>query len=110
MRSNRGSSSFACVSSRILFAFVYLTNVAGGETHFPNARVRVAPRAGRLVLWPNVKDADPSTLDATLSHEACTVDAGVKYAVNFWLHRQPHGGGGLDRLRSARRPPRGQRA
>ena len=55
----------------LLTLMVYLNDpVAGGETHFPDCEVTVAPRAGMALLF-----------DHHLLHESRTLRAGVKYAV-----------------------------
>ena len=68
----------------------------------------MTPKLGRAVLWPSVLDSDlltgerqraprqavngassrlPSrTGEPKTHHEAVTVEAGVKYAANLWIH------------------------
>lgn len=58
---------------------------AGGETHFPQAGLKVAPVAGNLLAWNNldpIGEPNPLTL-----HEGMPVAAGVKYIVTKW-HRE----------------------
>ena len=81
---------------RILTAFLYLTDVAaGGETRFtlgPGGQaetVAVQPAAGRLVLFPNVLDAEPHVADYRTRHEAATVAGGLKLGLNVWVHLCP---------------------
>ena len=86
---------------RMLTAFLYLSDLpgddAGGETAFPRlpgsgksrtgGPLLVAPRVGRLVVWPNVRDDQPSrgVADLRMLHEARAVRRGVKYAANVWI-------------------------
>jgi len=46
----------------------------------------VTPKLGRAVLWPSVLDSDLLTGEPKTHHEAVTVEAGVKYAANLWIH------------------------
>ena len=72
---------------RILTFFIYLNNVRkGGETAFPDIGVKVKPRKGAAVMWPNVPTNNLfSRLDAT-HHAALPVIKGVKHGVNAWIH------------------------
>ena len=46
------------------------------------------PKKGAAVLWANVKDDDPRTVDYRTEHEAVPVDDGVfKLAANMWLYQ-----------------------
>ena len=86
---------------RALTALLYLSDLpegGGGETAFPRltqahggAPLAVAPRVGRLLVWPNVRDDEPTlgVADLRMLHEARTVTAGTKLAANVWvrLHR-----------------------
>lgn len=49
---------------------------------------KVMPKRGRVVIWPNVYDEDPSKEDERTSHAATPVEKGVKYASNLWLHER----------------------
>ena len=44
------------------------------------------PKRGRVLIWPSVKDADPSLKDSRTDHQALPVEAGIKYGANAWLH------------------------
>eukprot|EP00540_Astrosyne_radiata_P005625 CAMPEP_0116864522 /NCGR_PEP_ID=MMETSP0418-20121206/24868_1 /TAXON_ID=1158023 /ORGANISM="Astrosyne radiata, Strain 13vi08-1A" /LENGTH=83 /DNA_ID=CAMNT_0004499751 /DNA_START=209 /DNA_END=460 /DNA_ORIENTATION=+ len=69
--------------------FLYLNDVHdGGETHFPHLNITVAPRRGRVLMWPSVRDDDPNVIDGRTQHEALTVEKGIKYAANAWVHRR----------------------
>ena len=66
---------------------MYLNDGAeGGETHFPQLNISVAPKRGRALLWPSVLDSDPNERDFRTEHEAVTVTRGQKFAANYWLH------------------------
>ena len=83
-------------------AMVYLDEPeAGGETVFPHATVRVAPRAGTLLTWNNMNAAgDPSRY---AHHEGAPVTAGVKHVLTKWFReRHWEGSERSDALRAAR--------
>lgn len=64
-------------------AMLYLSDVeAGGQTSFPRAGLMVAPAAGTLVLWNNLRE-DGSPNPFTL-HAALPVETGVKYVATRW--------------------------
>ena len=76
---------------RVFTFFMYLSDVeAGGATRFTKLDTEVAPKKGRALLWPSVFDDDVGALrknsDDRTYHEAMPVEAGVKFAANFWLH------------------------
>ena len=76
---------------RILTVFLYLSDVTdGGGTHFPQLNnVTFTPRKGRLVMWPNVLNADPHTIDDRTEHAALPAGPGtIKYAANSWIHQR----------------------
>ncbi|EOD10172.1 prolyl 4-hydroxylase alpha subunit [Emiliania huxleyi CCMP1516] len=72
---------------RVYTFFVYLSD-AGGGTRFTDLGITVTPKLGRAVLWPSVLDSDLLTgeREPKTHHEAVTVEAGVKYAANLWIH------------------------
>jgi prolyl 4-hydroxylase len=60
---------------------------AGGQTFFPKAELRVAPRRGNLLLWNNL---DPDGLPNLCSlHQGMPVEAGLKYVVTKWYRERP---------------------
>eukprot|EP00038_Savillea_parva_P027121 m.57645 g.57645 ORF g.57645 m.57645 type:complete len:376 (-) comp7779_c0_seq1:2444-3571(-) len=72
---------------RILTAFQYLNDVgAGGGTHFTQLNITVYPKAGRMLLWPSVKDSNHLLIDQRTDHEAMPVEKGTKFAANAWIH------------------------
>lgn len=70
---------------RILTAFLYLNDVEeGGETHFPDLDLTVAPKQGRVLLWPSVRNENPRLKDYRTDHTALPVKKGIKYGANAW--------------------------
>ena len=68
---------------RILTFFLYLNEgFEGGETYFDDLDISVTPKRGRAVVWPNVKNSDPSKKDKRTKHQALPVISGVKYGAN----------------------------
>lgn len=68
---------------RILTFFLYLNDgFEGGETYFDELDLTVTPKRGRAVVWPNVKNNDPSKRDKRTKHQALPVTSGVKYGAN----------------------------
>lgn len=67
--------------------FLYLSDVEqGGGTRFPQLNITVAPGIGRALIWPSVRNDDVNVADMRTEHEALPVEAGEKYAANFWVH------------------------
>jgi prolyl 4-hydroxylase len=68
---------------------VYLNDVEeGGETEFPVPGVRVAPRAGRAVVFDNLHpngQADPDSL-----HAGLPVVRGEKWLATLWLRQRAY--------------------
>lgn len=73
---------------RVRTAFAYLNDVpAGGATEFPLLDLRIAPKAGRVVVFDNVRadgTPDPQTL-----HAGRPVEAGEKWLATLWLRHRP---------------------
>jgi prolyl 4-hydroxylase len=60
---------------------------AGGQTAFPDAGIKVAPRPGNLLTWNNLDGSgqpNPFTL-----HQGCPVTAGDKYIITKWYRERP---------------------
>jgi prolyl 4-hydroxylase len=73
---------------RTLTAMAFLNQPdAGGETFFPNAGVKVAPRTGNLLVWNNL-DAAGEPNENTL-HQGMPVAAGLKYVITKWHRERP---------------------
>ena len=78
-------------SNRVLTFFCYLSSVppdAGGETHFPQLNLKVAPRKGTaLIHFPATLDLD--TRDERCEHEGCMVLKGEKWILNAQMWATP---------------------
>jgi hypothetical protein len=59
----------------------------GGETHFPNLKIRIPPRKRRALMWPNVLASDMTRADMRMNHEGVPPTRGEKYSSNLWLHQ-----------------------
>ena len=71
-------------------AMVFLnTPEAGGHTAFPQAGLKIAPRAGNLLAWNNL-DANGHPNPFTL-HQGSPVEAGTKYVITKWYRERPWG-------------------
>ena len=78
---------------RILTFFLYLSDVEeGGETKFNKLGIQVQPKRGRALIWPSVKNEDPTQWDPRTFHEAMPVIKGKKYAANHWIHLNDYEG------------------
>ncbi len=65
---------------RILTVFLYLNDVEeGGGTNFPRLNLTVAPKRGRVLIWPSVLNEDPDEIDNLTHHQALPVIKGIKY-------------------------------
>ena len=76
---------------RILTVFLYLNDVeegGGGGTRFPLYNITVQPRAGRVLVWPNVLNDEPHLIDDRTIHQALPVEGknNIKYGANAWIH------------------------
>lgn len=72
---------------RILTVFMYLNDVQeGGGTNFDQLNITIAPKRGRVVIWPSVLDEEPLDIDYRTSHQALPVLKGIKYGANAWFH------------------------
>lgn len=75
--------------NRLRTICVYLNEVeAGGETEFPVANLRVAPKPGRAVIFDNLH-AD-GTPDVDSLHAGRPVERGVKWLATLWLRQAPY--------------------
>jgi len=58
---------------------------SGGETAFPKAAIKVAPRTGNLLAWNNMNAiGEPNEFSL---HQGLPVTAGLKYIITKW-HRE----------------------
>ena len=84
-----GGTQKLLAGPRALSVLLYLSDVEeGGETIFPELKLSVEPRAGRLVLWPDTLDAEPLVKDQRTRHAAAPVIRGEKYAANLWYYHR----------------------
>lgn len=74
---------------RLHTTFSYLADVPqGGATEFPGLGVRIAPAAGRVVHFLNLR-ADGSPDERTW-HAGLPVEAGVKYLATLWVRERAY--------------------
>jgi prolyl 4-hydroxylase len=60
---------------------------AGGQTAFPEAGLRITPRAGNLLTWNNMDAAgQPNPFSI---HQGMPVEKGVKYIITKWYRERP---------------------
>jgi prolyl 4-hydroxylase len=79
-----GSYETECLSSgnRTHTFMLYLNDVEeGGETAFINLNKKIKPKAGKAVVWTNLKNG---SVDDTFLHEGCEVKLGTKYIITSW--------------------------
>lgn len=71
--------------------FIYLNDLEegceGGETYFPYLGLRILPKAGAALVWPNV--TPDGELDLNMRHAGVAPSKGVKYAVNAFVNQSP---------------------
>lgn len=73
---------------RELTLLLYLqTPLEGGDTVFPDLRLRVSAVAGRLVVWRNLRD--DGTVDPAKRHAAQPVRRGGKTILTTWSRQYP---------------------
>jgi prolyl 4-hydroxylase len=62
---------------------------SGGQTAFPKADLKVAPRAGNLLAWNNMDAIGEPNLFSL--HQGMPVEAGTKYIITKWHRERPWG-------------------
>ena len=77
-----------CGGQRTWTAMIFLNQPeGGGQTAFPEAGIKVAPRAGNLLTWNNMTpEGHPNRF--TL-HQGMPVTEGVKYVITKWHRERP---------------------
>ncbi|MGQ0590959.1 MAG: 2OG-Fe(II) oxygenase [Sphingosinicella sp.] len=77
-----------CGGQRTWTAMVFLNAPAsGGQTAFPEAAIKVAPRVGNLLTWNNMTpDGHPNRVSL---HQGLPVTEGVKYIITKWHRERP---------------------
>ena len=90
---SRTDNRLAC-GPRVYTFFLYLSDVEeGGETEFPlikrpsGTTIKVKPTRGTALVWPSVKNDDPTAQDPRTRHAALPVIKGTKFAANAWIHQ-----------------------
>lgn len=69
-------------------AMMFLNAVEeGGQTLFPQVKVRIAPRKGNLLIWNNLDEAGAPNMKSL--HQGMPVLAGVKYVITKWYRERP---------------------
>ena len=77
-----------CGGQRTWTAMVFLNAPeGGGQTAFPEAGIKVAPRPGNLLAWNNL-DAKGQPNPFSL-HQGCPVTAGAKYIITKGYRERP---------------------
>lgn len=61
----------------------------GGQTAFPRANLKVAPRTGNLLAWNNMDAIGEPNLFSL--HQGMPVEGGVKYIITKWHRERPWG-------------------
>jgi prolyl 4-hydroxylase len=67
------------------FSFlIYLNHdYTGGETEFPDKKIKVTPREGRVLIWRNMNE--DGTLDSESYHAGLPVKTQTKYIAIVWV-------------------------
>mmetsp|Transcript_109960 Transcript_109960/g.355076 ORF Transcript_109960/g.355076 Transcript_109960/m.355076 type:complete len:343 (-) Transcript_109960:225-1253(-) len=79
---------------RIFTFLLYLNQVRGGGTHFPQLQLRAETSVGRGLLWANahpfqMKSKRRILQDSKTEHAGEPPVEGIKYAMNIWIHNGP---------------------
>ncbi|WP_374283563.1 prolyl hydroxylase family protein [Novosphingobium sp.] len=75
---------------RCFTAMIYLNDVEeGGETHFPNIGVTIAPQQGALIVWNNA--CPDGSLNQDTIHAGRPVVRGTKYIITKWYRTRRWG-------------------
>jgi len=62
---------------------------AGGQTAFPEAGVKISPKAGNLLAWNNLTGTGHPNMYSL--HTGMPVEGGVKYVITKWYRERPWG-------------------
>ena len=72
---------------RILTFHIFLSDAdAGGGVEFPYFNIKIRPKKGAAILWPNVLNSSPMTQDGRLIHQVLEVESGVVYSLDAYTH------------------------
>ena len=67
---------------------LYLNDVTdGGETYFKQIGVKVHPKRGRMLIWPNVDYHHDDLLNKKTMHASLPVNQVEKFAASVWVHK-----------------------
>jgi Rps23 Pro-64 3,4-dihydroxylase Tpa1-like proline 4-hydroxylase len=67
---------------RLFTIIIYLNDdFVGGETNFINAKIKIKPKKGSLLIWKNIKNGK---VDSNSLHESLKVIKGIKYNLVNW--------------------------
>ena len=100
-----GNEMYEPSGSRVLTFFLYLSDVKeGGATRLTDLdgdgeeedHIDIQPKLGRALIWPNVYDDDPLSMDVRTFHEALPVTEGTKYGANAWFYARKYKGDQCD--------------
>uniref|UniRef100_A0A6S9Z8D0 Fe2OG dioxygenase domain-containing protein n=2 Tax=Chrysotila carterae TaxID=13221 RepID=A0A6S9Z8D0_CHRCT len=84
---DQNAASFTPQGPRVYTFYMYLsTPESGGGTRFNDLGVTVPAVKGSAVLWPSVQSDDPTRDEPFTNHESVSVERGVKYGANIWVH------------------------
>ncbi len=84
-----GTEHLARGGQRLFTTICYLNDVeAGGETEFPELKIRVAAKLGRVLVFGNTVLGSNETHPHSL-HAGVAVTAGEKWALTFWWREKP---------------------
>ena len=76
------------MGQRTWTTMVYLNDVEkGGETHFPDLKLKLKPKRGRLIAWNNLNKDGSRNIHT--KHEALPPKSGKKYIITKWWRSWP---------------------
>ena len=66
------------------------TTATAGAIHIPNLNVTIPSKLGRAVLWANVLDSNPDSMDPTMQYaiEPPTQQGTTQYSATVYLHQR----------------------
>jgi prolyl 4-hydroxylase len=72
-------------SGQRVFSFLFYLNddFTGGETDFPNKKIKITPKLSRLLIWRNLNE--DGSLDYESLHSGLPVQTGTKYIAIVWV-------------------------
>lgn len=75
------------VGGQRIFSFLFYLNdnFVGGETNFPNKKIQITPKLGRLLIWRNLNE--DGSLDYDSYHAGLPVESGEKYIAIIWVRK-----------------------